>query len=139
MPFSILFLVPEKSYVWHKKIAIYHIQRIAVVNAFVLGKQYFPDFMKNKTFANFSLSVVERLIHAYDIPNPRTQITHNSNAHFPVKLLSTGLNPRPSKCCQQCWRVAPAGTRRVRESTYYCSGCPQSPVLHIDCFPAWHS
>ena len=53
----------KKSYVWHKKIAIYHIQRIAVVNAFVLGKQYFPDFMKNKTFANFSLSVIERLMY----------------------------------------------------------------------------
>lgn len=39
----------------------------------------------------------------------------------------------------KCWRVAPAGTRRVRESTYYCFGCPQSPVLHIDCFLAWHS
>ena len=125
----------RKSYVWHKKLGLFLLQRLCLVNGFILSRQYGKD-NSPRTLSRFTLPVVEKLIYFGNPPNPQRVLGRQE--HHLEKIPGTEKRPRPAKCCKLCWKKAPPGTNRVRETRYQCNACENSPALHIDCFAEWH-
>ena len=124
----------RKSYVWHKKVGLFNLQRLCLVNAFILSREFFPDVMKHVTLAQYCLWVIQELV--YGQPQ-QPQVQRQRQIHRLQKFTATGRNPRPTKPCCQCKKVRVAG--RVSESRYFCAECPGRPAIHMDCFEAWHT
>ena len=123
----------RKSYVWHKKLALFLIQRLGLLNGYILAREY--GARASRSFARFTLPVIEKLMHVGESPNPRRSST--GEVHRLQKI--PGPPGRwPTRCCKQCRKVAPPGTRKVSESRYECVGCTDRPAWHMNCFEAWH-
>ncbi len=124
----------RKSYVWPKKLGLHLLQRLGVVNGYVLAKKYFPEAMRSKVLKDYSLDLIEALFRLGNTPNIRRRPSNHSLEKIP----GTETRPRPTLACKQCRRTAAPGNR-VRESRYRCTACPEKPALHMECFVLYHA
>lgn len=125
----------RKSYVWHKKLGLHLLQRLCLVNAYILAREYIPTATP-RSLSRFTLPVIEKLMFMGTLPNPSVA---KVNTHYAENIPGTETRPRPSKCCQMCWKRAPPGTKRVSETSFRCAVCPSHPALHTQCFGPWHN
>jgi len=123
----------RKSFIWPKKLGLFLLQRLGVVNGFILAKQFMPDRMRRIRFADYQLMVVERLMAV----TARPRLRHISQ-HRLEEIPPTATRPRPSLRCKQCQKQDGVAARQTR---YWCTGCPKNTPLHrapLSCFDDWH-
>ena len=127
--------IHRKTFVWVKKLGLHLMQRLGVVNGFILAKKYMTVAMRHKNLAEYQLLVVDRLLRLSQPRNPRGPAIQHSLRKIP----STATTPRPTKPCKWCRQQAAPGTR-VSASRYFCIECPDNPGLHMGhCFEAYHA
>lgn len=127
----------RKTFAWPKKIGLHMLQRLGIVNGFVLARKYMNNLMRLKNLSDYQLLVVESLLHLTSTGRPRRPLTNRQ--HSLVKIEGTPTRPRPARPCRYCRQNVEAG-QRVRESRYFCNVCDDHPPLHMgDCFEKYHS
>lgn len=131
--------IARKTFVWHRKLGLFISQRMGILNAFILSREYLPSQMKSKTFAKYCLDVARRLT---AITESVRVISRRLENHNTEKIPSTSASrPRPTKRCAQCKRTRP--NERAKDTRYQCSVCVQTNgdniPLHLgECFDLWH-